>query len=80
MADRSADLVDDPERVVDPGAVDTNIVVLRTTDAAGVVGRCKAEGVLVSAVGPGVVRAVTHLDIGDAEAKQAADVIARALR
>ena len=55
-------------------------MVLRTTDAAGVVGRCKAEGVLVSAVGPGVVRAVTHLDIGDAEAKQAADVIARALR
>ena len=79
VADRSADLVDHTVPVVDPAAVDTNIVVMRTPDAAGVVGRCKSEGVLVSAVGPGVVRAVTHLDIGDAEAKQAADVIARAL-
>jgi threonine aldolase len=79
VADRAAGLVDDPASVVDPSAVDTNIVVISTADAAGVVARCHAEGVLVSAVGPGVVRAVTHLDAGDAEAKQAAEVIARAL-
>jgi threonine aldolase len=79
VADRAADLVDDPAGVVDPEAVDTNIVVISTDDAAGVVARCRAEGVLVSAVGPGVIRAVTHLDVSDADAKQAAEVLARAL-
>ncbi len=78
-ADRAADLVDRPERVVDPSRVDTNIVVIRTDDAPGVVARCRDEGVLVGAVGPGVVRAVTHLDITAADAKRAAQVIARAL-
>jgi threonine aldolase len=64
---------------VDPAAVDSNIVVIRTPDAPGVVARCKDEGVLVSAVGAGVVRVVTHLDISEGDAKRAADVIARAL-
>ena len=62
---------------VDSSKVDTNIVVIPTDDSAGLVARCRAEGVLVSAVGAGVVRAVTHLDVSTDDAKTAADVIAR---
>jgi threonine aldolase len=62
---------------VDETSVETNIVVIPTSDAAGLVRRCSDEGVLVSAVGAGVVRAVTHLDVSAEDAKAAADVIAR---
>jgi threonine aldolase len=64
---------------VDPADVDTNIVVVPTTDAAGLVARCKAEGVLVGAVGSDVVRVVTHLDVSATDAKTAAAVISSAL-
>jgi threonine aldolase len=64
---------------VDPAGVDTNIVVIPTTDAAAVVARCRDEGVLVAAVGAGVVRVVTHLDVDAAGAERAAMVIAGAL-
>ncbi len=63
---------------VDPTGVDTNIVVVRTEDAAKLVSRCREGGVLVSAVGPRVVRMVTHLDVSTDDAKQAAAVIAGA--
>lgn len=64
---------------VDEASVETNIVVIPTADAAGLVERCSDGGVLVSAVGAGVVRAVTHLDVSPEDAKAAADVIARCL-
>lgn len=64
---------------VDEASVETNIVVIPTRDAAGLVARCRDEGVLVSAVGAGVVRAVTHLDVSAEDAKTAADLIARCL-
>jgi threonine aldolase len=41
-----------------------------------VVARCREQGVLVSAVGPGLVRVVTHLDVTAEQAKRAAEVIA----
>ncbi|MEJ7690911.1 MAG: GntG family PLP-dependent aldolase [Nocardioidaceae bacterium] len=63
---------------VDPALVDTNIVVVRTDDAAELVSRCRDGGVLVSAVGPRVVRMVTHLDISTDDAEHAAAVIAEA--
>ncbi len=63
---------------LDPDGVDTNIVVFPAADAAGLVARCREDGVLVSAVGPGLVRAVTHLDVSAEDAKRAAEVIARA--
>jgi threonine aldolase len=65
---------------VDESAVETNIVVIPAPDASGLVSRCRDEGVLVSAVGPGLVRVVTHLDVTAADAKTAADVIARCLQ
>ncbi len=64
---------------VEPGSVETNIVVVPTPDAAGVVARCRAEGVLVGAVGADVIRAVTHLDVSAGDAKTAATVLASAL-
>jgi threonine aldolase len=64
---------------VDPTTVDTNIVVIPTPDAAGLVARCREQGVLVGAVGSDVVRAVTHLDVSAADAKTAATVLAAAL-
>jgi threonine aldolase len=64
---------------VDPADVDTNIVVVPTNDAAGLVARCKAEGVLVGAVGSDVVRVVTHLDVTATDAKTAAAVISSAM-
>jgi threonine aldolase len=69
--------------VVDPAAVDTNIVVLDLSAAAltGVelAAKARAEGVLVSALGPRVARLVTHLDVDDAGCARAATALARLL-
>ena len=62
---------------VDPASVDTNIVVLARPDAADFVVAAREAGVAVAAVGPGVVRLVTHLDISTADAERAAAVLAR---
>jgi threonine aldolase len=61
---------------VDPGTVDTNIVVVDVPDAPAVVDACRGQGVLVSAVGPRALRIVTHLGVDDADAKDAATVLA----
>jgi threonine aldolase len=56
--------------VTDPAETETNMVVLDLTeaklDAETLAETCKAEGVLVSTVGPQRVRLLTHLDV-DAE-------------
>ncbi|MBV9487234.1 MAG: aminotransferase class I/II-fold pyridoxal phosphate-dependent enzyme [Frankiaceae bacterium] len=69
--------------VVDPDEVETNIVILDLVesklDAAGLDQACQAEGVLVSCVAPRRVRLVTHLDVDDAGADHALDVISKAL-
>ncbi len=69
---------------VDPEAVRTNIVVLDVgavgRSAADVVAAAAAQGVRVSALGPDVVRLVTHLDVDDAGAERAARVVAEALQ
>lgn len=64
---------------VDPDEVDTNIVVIPTSDAPGLVQRCRDGGVLVGAVGPDVVRAVTHVDVSTEQAREAAGVLAAAV-
>jgi threonine aldolase len=64
---------------VDPSAVHTNIVVVDVPSAAPVVEAARAEGVLVSAVGPRTVRLVTHLDVSAEDARQAAVVMAKVL-
>ena len=65
---------------VDPAGVDTNIVVVEHTDAAGFVARAREAGVLVATVGPTTVRLVTHLDVTRADAERAAALLAALLR
>jgi len=62
---------------VDPAGVDTNIVVVPRTDAAGYVAAARDAGVLVATVGPTAVRLVTHLDVTRDDAEKAAAVLAR---
>ncbi|MDX6244312.1 MAG: hypothetical protein QOE76_2035 [Frankiales bacterium] len=66
-----------------PDEVDTNIVVLdlRATPYTGaeLAALCRAEGLLVSVVGPRRVRLLTHLDVDDAGIAFATDVLQRLL-
>jgi threonine aldolase len=59
----AAALAELPNASLDPAAVETNIVVFETSDAAFVVRELEKHGVLVGALSPHVVRAVTHLDV-----------------
>jgi threonine aldolase len=63
--------------------VETNIVPLDLSpleiDAATVAALCRADGVLVSVVGPRRVRLVTHLDVDDAGIERAIGALQRAL-
>ncbi|OPC83271.1 low specificity L-threonine aldolase [Embleya scabrispora] len=67
--------------VADP---ETNIVLVelgeRQPDAAAIAERCRADGVLVSAFGPRLVRLVTHMDVDAAGCARAATAIARAAK
>ncbi|KXZ53879.1 hypothetical protein GPECTOR_6g797 [Gonium pectorale] len=50
--------------------VDSNIVIFSVApgwEAKSLVERLKARGVLISTMAPGVLRLVTHLDVGDAQ-------------
>lgn len=60
---------------LDPATVDTNIVVVHRSDAADFVAAARAEGVVISTVGPTAVRLVTHLDVSTADAERAAAVL-----
>ena len=60
---------------VDPATVPTNIVVAEVPDAAALVADARAEGVLLSAIGPTTVRLVTHLDVTSADAEKAAGLL-----
>ena len=63
--------------------VETNIVPLDLSpleiDASTIAASCRADGVLVSVVGPRRVRLVTHLDIDDAGVERAVTALRRAL-
>ena len=64
---------------VDPGLVETNIVVVRHPDATGVVARARTEGLLLSLLDPAHLRAVTHLDVDDEAVDSGAEVLSRLL-
>ena len=69
-------LADVPGVAIDPGTVDTNIVLLEIAGAAEFCERAAAEGVHVGATGPASVRAVLHLGVGDADVDRALEVLA----
>ncbi|MGI8679141.1 MAG: threonine aldolase family protein [Jatrophihabitans sp.] len=58
-----------------PQNVPTNIVVLDVPDAARVVARSAERDLLVSALGPRVLRLVTHLDVNDDATEHAIRVL-----
>ncbi|MDM4720013.1 GntG family PLP-dependent aldolase [Micromonospora sp. WMMA1363] len=64
--------------------VRTNLVPLDLTkaslDAHALAAAARAEGVLVSVLGPRTARLVTHLDVDDTAVAHAVDVLARVLR
>jgi threonine aldolase len=61
---------------LDPAAVPSNIVTVRVPDAAAVVAAARRDGVLVGAMGPRVVRCVTHLDVDGDGIEHAGRVLA----
>src|SRR3954451_11492034 len=69
--------------LVDPAAVETNIVVLDLATAGLAAGDVAAaardSGVLLSVLGPRRLRLVTHLDVDDRACEQAAGVLAKVL-
>jgi threonine aldolase len=65
---------------IDPAGVETNIVVIDTYDAPGLVSRTRDDGLLVGAVGPRQVRLVTHLDVSRSDAEMAASILSALLR
>jgi threonine aldolase len=77
IAERLSDL---PGIALDLSTVETNIIVFHLapslTDAAQIAARAREAGVLISALGPRTVRAVTHRDVSRADCERAADLIA----
>jgi threonine aldolase len=73
-----------PGITVDPGRVQTNIVIFGVQrigiPAPEFSARLKAKGVLMNAVGPAHVRLVTHYDVNREGAEQAARAIAEVAR
>lgn len=65
---------------IDLRRVETNIVVVEVPDAATTAGRCREKGVLISTLDARHVRFVTHLDVDDASAELAADVLPQVIR
>jgi threonine aldolase len=65
---------------LDLAKVQSNIIVLQLApdmpEAREIVARAKESGVLVSALGPRIVRAVTHLDVSREACRRAADLLA----
>jgi threonine aldolase len=69
--------------VVDPAVVETNLVPLDLSDVdldgPQLAAAAREQGVLLSVVGPRRARLVTHLDVDDAGAARAGEVVARLL-
>ncbi|MDR3637104.1 MAG: low-specificity L-threonine aldolase [Isosphaeraceae bacterium] len=69
---------------LESGPPETNLVWIAVAPPLGTAGdvaaRLRAKGVLVSALGPQVLRACTHLDVTRADAERAAGVIRRLTR
>jgi threonine aldolase len=88
LAHNLSHLVDDHRRArdvagalgIEPSTVDSNIVMLTVPDAPEVAGKARAAGVLVSALGPQLVRLVTHLDVDDDGIERAVEVLVPLVR
>ena len=71
-------LAEIPGVTLDPGEVETNIVIFDVSEpAAAVAGRLLEQGVRVSQPGPHRMRAVTHLDITRRDVEEAVQIARR---
>jgi threonine aldolase len=64
---------------IDPSLVETNIVIFEVDDPAGVVAALLAEGVEMTQMGPGRIRAVTHMDVDRAGIERALEALRKVL-
>jgi threonine aldolase len=64
-----------PGIALDPGRVQTNILVFDVADSVSFVTACRDRGVLLNAFGPRRVRAVTHMDVDAAACRRAAGIM-----
>jgi threonine aldolase len=68
---------------LDLTTVQSNIVIFRmeegAPDAAAIVAGAQERGVLVSGFGPRIVRAVTHLNVGREQCRDAADLLSKVI-
>jgi threonine aldolase len=72
-------LADVPGVMLDIAAVETNIVIFEVADAGALVAALAREGVEMSALDRGRVRAVTHMDVDRAGCERAVEGVRRAL-
>ncbi len=76
-------LAEIPGVAIEPAEVETNIVFFDVSGSGltgdAVARRLAAEGVRIGAMGGGVMRAVTHLDVSAAQVAEAAAAVRRAL-
>jgi threonine aldolase len=64
---------------IDPSTVETNIVIFEVEDPAGVVASLFEHGVEMTQMGPGRIRAVTHLDVDRAGIERALEALREVL-
>lgn len=69
--------------LIDPSTVATNIVGLDLASlsfsASELATRCKAQGLLISALGPKYARLVTHMNFDDAQCDEAIEILKKSL-
>ena len=74
-------IADSPKFVVDPTSVDTNIVIFDLADGMDAQALSKKleeeAGILIGAIGPSTLRAVTHLDVNETSVRSAAEQLLR---
>ena len=68
-----------PGARIDPSNVETNIVIFEVDDPAGVMAGLLAEAVEVTQMGPGRIRAVTHMDVDRAGVETALEALRKVL-
>lgn len=66
-----------PGVTIDPDTVETNIVIFEHDDPEGLCARLRERDVVMGAVGPRRVRAVTHLDVSADGIQRALDALER---
>ncbi len=80
LAERVAEI---PRLAAEPAAVESNImffdVVGTGRSAQEISGALAAQGVMIGAAGPSVLRAVTHLDVTRDQVQEAAEILAQVI-